>query len=1064
MTTLNPTTLIKAGAGAGKTHTIQSQLTSWVREGAVQPDRILAVTFTKAAANEMRQRIRIDLLKAGLIQEANRVQDATITTIHAFGLEILQSFAWEKGLSPEPRQLTEHEQKLLLNRALNQVETIGPLIDNLQQYGYSGTYKGTNWVEAADQLQNMLLSVTNHLRSLGKGEAGSGEEAETLLQEAQNRVRELYGHTFKAEPLRQALWVAIETLKTEYPNKAPLKNEWGSSDATKAFVDAIYDATPERLEYDWPLWKKLQETTGRTLKRRNAGGPENAHLAESIWDAADQLQVHPGPIDEALYHIECLLSGALEALDHYQNLKVESGLIDYGDMVTFANTILDDPEWRHEIAGQFDCLIIDEFQDTNPLQYALLQRLQEQGIPTLIVGDLKQSIMGFQGADPRLFNALLNQEQANQGNVSELTSNWRSTPGLMNFINPMGQALFGDDYQPLTAQANYSSELTPVHLLHFSKNIWKNGTKGDKPDLYREGGIAMANHIRSLLENKQPVTDREEGEQRPIKPSDIAVLARTHTKLQGFADALRQVGIRPQLQEPGLFDCPAVQWVLNALQWITNPNDRYSALALLTSPLINGHDSETLEAQLRHRVNEGTLDTTPLDALVPTANPIAFQPVSRQVESIIEHGALYQRLQQRENGHQERANLVTLLGLTQSFQQQQPETLQAQGLFGHSAATFQAWLAENREEFDTQTDADPQAEDAVTLKTWHGAKGLEWPVVLILQGEEARKTELPATDMAYTSKDARQMLEHSFVRILPDFADPRTKDRMKEPLLPEHDQANRNLYYVAMTRAREQLILSWYGEPKEGSLIHRISNLFKPETDATFEYQETAMTSDMATPPELESTTQTRKTFPVHEHATPEKLENTKTPSLSHESAATSPCNSEELHYGSPLALEALRTEVRADELGSWIHRLYQTNLKNPNLIDRVFALAPVEDLQQQWKAHCLDHLNTLKQTLHKQLNMIQAHCECPVLALNQQGQTLSGIIDLLVETDEGYWVIDHKTDTDNDASKHWSQIQAYANCLNLEKPVLGLAVNWTQHGILETLEFGKQPLSGKEQ
>ena len=1052
MTAPNPLTLIKAGAGAGKTHTIQTQLTEWVRNGAVAPDRILAVTFTKAAANEMRQRIRIDLLKAGLIGEANRVQNATITTIHAFGLEILQSFAWEKGFSPEPRQLTEHEQKLILKRALNQVEAIRPLIDNLKQYGYTGTFKGSDWIEPADQLQSALLSVTNHLRSLGKGEAESGQEAKTLLQKAQKQVQALYGHTFKAEPLRQTLWAAIEILRAEYPDKNTLASEWASNDATRAFVNAVYDATPERLKYDWPLWKKLQKATGPKIKHEKKGDHEHAHLAEVIWDAAGQLQVHPGPLDEALYHIECLLRGALEALAHYQTLKVESGLIDYGDMVTIANTILDNPEWRQEIAGQFDCLIIDEFQDTNPLQYALLQRLQQQGIPTFIVGDLKQSIMGFQGADPRLFNALINQEQANQGDVRELDCNWRSTAALMDFINPLGQALFGDDYQPLTAQAKYSSQLTPVHLLHFSKDIWKNGTKGDKPDLYREGGIAMANHIRSLLESEQPVTDRETGEQRPIKPSDIAVLARTHTKLQRFADALRQVGIRPQLQEPGLFDCPAVQWVLNALQWLNNPNDRYAALALLTSPLISGQDSETLEKQLQHRINDGALDTIPLEKLVPAGKVTAFLPVSRQIEAIVEHGDLHQRPKHRETGEQERANLVTLLGLAQSFQQQQPETLQAQGLFGHSPATFQAWLAENHEEFDTQTDADPQAEDAITLKTWHGAKGLEWPVVLVLQGEEARKTELPATDMAYTSEDARQMLQHSFVRILPDFADSRTKERIKDPLLPEHDQANRNLYYVAMTRAREQLILPWFSKPDDGSLLHRISDLFKPDNDAAFEYQETVMTSDKAKVPELEATTQSRKTFPVTERATPEKIENTKTPSLDHGSEAVSPANSEELHYGSPLALETLRTEVRADELGSWVHRLYQTNLKNPEIIERAFELAPVEELQEEWKDQCRAHLSALEQTLHKHLGMIQAHCEYPVLALNQQGQTLSGIIDLLAETDSGYWVIDHKTDNQKDAEKHWTQIRAYADCLKLGKPVLGAAINWTQHGTLETL------------
>lgn len=1060
-----PLTLINAGAGAGKTYTIQKRLTDWVRNGHIAPDRILAVTFTKAAASEMRQRIRVDLMQEGLIDEANLVQEATITTIHAFGREILERFAWEQGFSPEPRQLTEHEQKLLIGRALNQIQAVQPLIDNLEQYGYTGGYGSDGYISAAEQLQQTLLDITNHLRALGKGGTGDEQEANALVQQAQDLVSDLYGNTSEAQSLQDHLWAAIEAVKAEYPDKESLKQEWASNPETRIFVDAIYEATAGRLTNDWPLWAKLQEVKGPQIKNEMKGDHEHAHLAEAVWNAAEKLSVHPGPLNEALGHIQYLLQGALEALGQYQALKAESGLIDYGDMVYIANTILADPEWRREITSQYDCLIIDEFQDTNPLQYALLQHLQTDGLPTFIVGDLKQSIMGFQGADPRLFNALIKQqEEAASGDVQELDSNWRSTPALMDFINPMGEALFGEHYQPLTAQASYPSQLTPVQLLRFNKDDWGISRSKHKLGLYPDGTIAMANHIRALLASEVTVTDSKTGEQRPIQPADIAVLGRTHKKLETFADSLRQVGIRPQLKEPGLFECPAVQWVLDALQWLTNPNDRYAALSLLTSPLLNAHHSETLEYQLDHYIHQGALDTMPLAELDSLRTTMALKPVADQVQSIIDCSNLIQSLQHQDEGEQQRANLITLLGLAETFQQQQPETLQAQGLYGHNAATFRAWLEENRKEFDTQAAADPNAADAVTLTTWHKSKGLEWPVVLVLQTEEARDVKLPATDMAYQSKDASEMLSQSFVRILPDFADKQTQSRMKSPLVSEYEQANSNLYYVAMTRAREQLILPWFSEPKEDSLLYFIQPLFDQGPNAPFDYKETVMTSADAVAPELDTTPQSRKTFLTVEQTAPEAIPRTITPSLAHNPGAGSSEASTELKYSPALAIDTLRKEVSADELGTWIHRLYQTHLKNPEITDRALAMAPVEHLQEEWKDQCRNRLNALKQTLREQLDVRQTHCECPILAQNEHGQTISGVIDLLAETDNGYWVIDHKTDTDNDASKHWSQIQAYADCLNLEKPVLGLAVNWTQHGILETLEFGKQTLSGKEQ
>ena len=1049
-----PITLIKAGAGAGKTYTIQKQLTEWVRNGHIAPQRILAVTFTKAAASEMRQRIRVDLMQEGLIEQANLVKEATINTIHAFGREILERFAWEQGFSPEPRQLTEHEQQLLMSLALNQITAVQPLIDNLEQYGYTGGYSGDKFIGPAEQLKKTMLDITNHLRALGKGGTGDDQEASALVTKAQEIVSGLYGATAEGQSPQDHLWAAIEAVKAEYPDKEALRHEWASNKETRRFVDAIYETTPERLGHDWSLWKKLQEVKGPQIKNERKGDHEHAHLAEAIWNAAEKLNVHPGPLHEALDHIQYLLEGTLEALGRYQARKTESGLIDYGDMVYIADAIFAVPEWRQEITRQYDCLIIDEFQDTNPLQYALLEHLRMDGIPTFIVGDLKQSIMGFQGADPRLFNALIKQqEKATDANVQELESNWRSTPALMKFINPMGEALFGEEYQPLAAQAGYSSQLDAVHILSFDKQVWKNGTKGNKPDLYREGMLAMANHLYALLESEVVITDSKTGEQRAIQPADIAVLGRTHTKLQAFAEALRQVGIRPQLKEPGLFECASVQWVLNALQWLTNPNDQYAVLSLLTSPVLNGHHSEVLEAQLTHRIQKGSLDTSQLEALESRRSSIALMPVADQLRAIIECSGLEDKLQDWVEGEQERVNVVTLLGLAETFQQQQPETLHAQGLYGHNAATFQVWLEENRKEFDTQAVVDPNAADAVTLTTWHKSKGLEWPVVLVLQTEDVKAVNLPATDMAYQSDDACEMLSQSYVRILPNFADKQTQSQVMTQLLPEHDHANRNLYYVAMTRAREQLILPWFSEPKDGSLLHRIQGLFDQGTPASFDYTETVMTAANAEHRDPDTTQPTRTTFAVTDQSAPEAIQSTVTPSLGNTPQAA-PSTSEELSYGPALPLETLRQQVSANELGSWVHRLYQTHLKNPEIIERALALAPVEQLEDEWEGRCREHLIALEQTLREQLGMIHSHCEHPILAQNHQGQTISGVIDLLAEADNGYWVIDHKTDTENDANKHWNQINAYAECLRLEKPVLGLAINWTQHGTLETLPF----------
>ena len=124
ITSFEPLSLIKAGAGAGKTYHIQKTLTEWVKNNKISTDRILAVTFTKTAANELKERIRIALLQGGLYKESQDLQQATISTIHGFGLEIVEQFSYENGSSPSPRQLTEAEENILIRLSLTQVEKI----------------------------------------------------------------------------------------------------------------------------------------------------------------------------------------------------------------------------------------------------------------------------------------------------------------------------------------------------------------------------------------------------------------------------------------------------------------------------------------------------------------------------------------------------------------------------------------------------------------------------------------------------------------------------------------------------------------------------------------------------------------------------------------------------------------------------------------------------------------------------------------------------------------------------------------------------------------------------
>ena len=1047
-------TLVKAGAGAGKTHHIQQQLTEWIKKGKVRADKILAVTFTKAAANEMRERIRLNLLQQGMVDVANQAQQASISTIHGFGFSLLESFAYEKGLSPTPRQLTEAEENQLIRHALNDVEAISPLLADLERFGYTHTYTNNEYVDSAAKLKQDILTVINKLRALGKGvpeqKRSTVAEGKMLLSRAEKVVTRAYGRTADHKTLNTALWSAIKALRKRYPDPTTLSEEWASNEPSRKFVAAIYRATKALIEKDWSLWVSLQTINAPRIvsaRKRHA----DAHLAEAIWAAADDLYRHPGPLDDALIQIHSLLDSAMQTLEQYQQLKTDAGLVDFGDMVHLAERLMANSTWLDEACARYDCLIIDEFQDTNPLQFALLRHFQRAGLPTLIVGDLKQSIMGFQGSDSRLFASMLKEAKASQ--CEELRSNWRSTAPLMGFINKLGTTLYGDDYQKLTPRSGLESKLSPVQILRFEKDEWGKKSSQYKLGIHSEGMVAMVNHLLTLINSKAKVTDRHTGKQRPIQPSDIAVLAPRNDLLTRFAEALRKAGLQAQISEPGFIYSPAVRWVVSALQYLNNRNDEYALLDMLTSELFNYHGTDRLEKLLSEYLKTKRFEDPLLDALHKIDKHLTLKPVKAQIITIIEGMGLFGRLATHPDGPQQRANLIKLIGQADAFENIQYESLRAMGLHGKNASTFLAWLEESSTQNDEQPATEPDTSNAVVLTTWHGAKGLEWPVVLVIGAHEAKSPSLPAIDISYPDRNIDKMLKESFVRILPSFKDKSTEEKITDLLVDGFIETQQNLCYVAMTRAREQVIISWMDDYADHSPLFYISKALS--TYSTKERSEhiksrTVPASDAAITTTMKEPVKQACVLMVHEQAMAPAIRHTISPSLSAHEAHAEALTFEEVRYGPGLSLEHLKEVLPANEIGTAIHRYYQVYLRRPELMEKCLAMEPKIFTTGSQLTLLTDHLQSFRTWLTTgTLNAQAWQCELPVLSRNEMGQTISGDIDLLVETPTGLWIVDHKTDTKTDNNKHTAQLMAYARYLSMDKPVVGIAINWVRHGVV---------------
>ncbi len=1043
-------TIIPAGAGSGKTYTIQTQLAEWVVNGLVAPDRIVAVTFTEAAASELRERIRSELTMRRRLEDALKLEQAYITTIHGFGLRILTEFAFDNGMSPNPRLLNEDESNVLIRRALAETECADDIMSDLTANGYS--YDFMNGKGAEDLFRDAVLKLGGKLRSIGKN-----QEDDRLIPHAVAMVTELYGATGDGSVMKTNLHIAAKKLLKKYPNE--LAASYGGNDkADKELQDDFCNLKlaekGDPLDRDWSLWQKL-----RVLRTINMPD-EYVELAQDVIAAANELPKHPGPLKDAIIHIEALLGAAQDALVRYAEEKRERGLVDYTDMLAIAHKLLTTrSDVLSVLISRIDCLVIDEFQDTNPLEFALLWALQREGVPTLIVGDLKQAIMGFQNADPRLMESL---QQSYLSYTRPLTSNWRSTPELMNFINQVGIGLFGNEYNTLEPMIQFPSSTKSLELLNFvkGKNI------ADRIQF-------TINRIKSLLaDDTELIYDKKTSSVRRLRPGNIAILCPTNARLESFAAILRKNGIRSQIEQGGWYETRIVQLLVHALHYVADPSDRHAVLYLCVTEL----GCHTLESALQSLV-AGNMPIEPLlDKLQPVVDGSPDRSVEIIIEDIITRLSLYDLISDWSDAAQVRANLLRLQCESREFMIANQEALASGGFYGTGIKTFLAWLVGRAELDDSQPEPRVIDEDAVQLVTWHRSKGREWPVVIVSSIDCFINIRLPEISVVYEDfTDLAAVLDNALIEISPDFAAKEIKNIFSDRLLPDTIDSAVRLLYVVLTRAREKLILEW-PEFQSSSKAKAESywSLLKAKTEMVlsgnvltvagksfdclvFDYLGNAIEianglsnlGDDSLPSDIVRRAIQPAKMPVG--LTPESI----SPSSLHDENVERIGGIKTFCYGKILKLELM---VKGAERGALLHRCFElinsTKMDIENLSNIVGYSFSDEDLNSICEATSLFEI-----WLNNNLKPLHIASEVPVLSLNNLGSVINGSIDLLVETESGFWIIDHKSDQVDDMDLRFAQYLPQLTCYSealiaarSDKPVLGVGINWISNGVVSIL------------
>jgi len=1046
--------VVPAGAGSGKTHSIQELLFEWIDQGKVKPEKIVAVTFTETAAAELKQRISAKLIKKDKLKEAERLDQAYISTIHGFGLRILSEFAFDAGLSPKQRLLNEDEQKELIKKTLTGTSRAGSIIRNLGDYGYSTRLKKGDWQSAEEDFRSSLLHLVTLLRSLGWS-----DEQESCVGPAKQWLSEACPWVVKdGDGLTERLHQAAQRVLAEFPQSLAAEyglNATAKRDFTSNFIDLGKATDLQKLASDWGLWKRLQLL--RTKVQKATLPDEYIALAQEVIFAAEQLHVHPGPLLHELKHLDGLLGAAEEVLEHYSESKREAALLDYTDMIALANDLLAKRDDVFSVLkSRVDCVIVDEFQDTNPLQFSLVWLLTAAGIPTLIVGDVKQAIMGFQGADPRLFESVQTQ---NPTVLEPLDRNWRTQQPLMEFLNDVSTGLFGAEYQRLAPQVE-TTALAPLDIIEFDGK--KDGSAQEK-EWYAS---YVVEHIKEILDDgTSMVKDRRSGELRALKPNDIAVLAPRHALLAVYRDVLAAYGINASIEQQGWYQGQVVQIMAAALSYLADDTDHHAALYLSVTAMGSFSLENALKCFIENRLPDDPL-LEKLDACRAGIDDLSIPDI---VGRVIQELNLYDRILSWSNADQERANLLRFQQESYQFVVIHKETLASGGYYGSGTQTFLAWLKSRVEEDDKQPSAAVVDEDAVVLKTWHSSKGLEWPVVVVAGLFEPLISGLPDFSIGYHSfDDLSRVLAETQIQFSPNFDDPQTRDAFKGPLLAQATIDAKRVLYVALTRAREKLILEWPSRLKSSTA--KTPQYWKVLAEASaIELEEDAINVNGNS-----FACRIRRTdgfYPESYQPGEDKLEitlkgygraalekgayaGTRTPvfitpsDLELETSAVAE-DIESVKYGSGINIDL---GLSAKDYGSFVHRCIERFMYQPDEkldLDSVESLAVEEGDQQVIHAE----LTNFRQFIDENYPASNLLYETPVNGKNEAGAIVSGVVDLLIDEDRGYWIIDHKSDQVDDVnaafSTHLPQLLSYASIIDgcRDKPVLGVGINWVRDG-----------------
>lgn len=977
-------TYISAGAGSGKTTRIIEKLVDAIKdnENPCRPSEIIMTTFTRAAAQEMQERAKKKLLELNMPDKANEMGAAMIGTIHSVCLRFIQKYWYLIGISPDIQEMDENDFKMYVDLSL------------FQQVTEAEMQKFEEW--------RKVLGLTYY----------SGSRTEPYVNYWRDWLRTMVDKAryYRIEKLSQSCDKSIEQIEAIFARYAFDNDKYTA--CTERYVNLLqgiprsaqrinniqnHTPSPDRIVNMNPLrvWNEDLEQANK----------EWLYEANKVIFTNSQKET-------AINLVKKLFEILTKWRKEYQLYKLGNKMLDYNDMEVYFSQLLEKDEVKAEI-GTYKLVLVDEFQDCNPMQIDIFKRISDLVPRSIWVGDPKQAIYGFRGTDTALVKEVSDQivEGENGCHRDSLETSYRSRPELVDYVN--------DEFSTIFKNAPFNLPEDEIKL--------KKGRTYKIPSPYpslqswiiKEGDFsALAHNIKDLVESQETYVEPKDQPVRPAQYGDIAILVRTNEEVENVAGALRNFGVPFYATEGKDKEVQSIeQRLLMALAqykyspWF-RPHLRADILHLMesvpTQDLIKDYlakISVTLDEKNK-RQYDGRDEWKKDDELIQRIEQItecyAEKSLYDTLTTFVDRLNLYDLVAMWGDAEIRSSNIHKILRLAKDFDQH----CKILNIKKPTYADYTKYMDDAGAKMELNLDS-----PSVKILTMHKSKGLEWPIIIYYNADNNSTSDDKIVSNEFFGIREQRNEEDSnsyWLRVFPPIASKQSLSRYTPYLSHESyfsssqervEADETRLRYVSLTRARDILITV---SAKDDGVVYTPS-----PTSQTYTLIDTAKTkregSDL--------------TYLVN-------------PSKSGITSALKPFEPTKVDS---ITIPKEKNDVSMSTIGTCIHNIYAAYDAEMDE-QRAIAMAQkiIDSLNSSKILNAKEVIGAIR-SLYSYLTekygaATKIGHEVPFSFVRENGQLLRGEIDLLWYTENGVVLVDYKNIEGEKANpEHYaSQMEAY--------------------------------------